>query len=411
LSEKRLRVILPFAILVVGAVVTIVMLKSRAPVATRPPEEYAPLVRVLVVEPQTHWLTVTTHGTVKPRTETALVSEVAGRVMNIAPSLASGGYFEKGEVMLTVDARDYELAVVTAQGLVAQARVRAELEEAQGEVAREEWKTLGGDKESPLATRELQLQEAQAALAAAEASLEVAKRNLRRTRIRAPFACRVRDKSVDVGQYVTPGVPVAGIYAIDYVEVRLPIPDAELAFLDLPFNYRGEKSQTQGPEVRLHADFGGAHREWVGRIVRVEGEIDPVSRVVHAVAQVDDPYGRKTGGERMPLAVGLFVQADIAGLEVDDAVVLPRSAVRSGNTVLVVDDDDQIRFREINVLRLSGNRAIVTGGLNRGEKVCISSLEAATDGMKVRTALSPSQPGPADEIGDSTTTLKTGDGS
>jgi multidrug efflux system membrane fusion protein len=411
LTDKKLRLILPFAIVIVGVVATMVMLKSRAPVATRPPDEYAPLVRVVVVEPQTHRLTVTTYGTVKPRTETALVSEVAGRVMSIAPSLASGGYFEKGEVMLTVDARDYELAVVTAQGLVAQAKVRAELEEAQGEVAREEWKTLGGDKVSPLATRELQLQEAQAALAAAEASLEVARRNLRRTRVRAPFACRVRDKRVDVGQYVTPGAPVAGIYAIDYVEIRLPIPDAELAFLDLPFNYRGEKSQTQGPEVRLHADFAGAHRQWVGRIVRVEGEIDPVSRVVHAVAQVDDPYGRKTGGERMPLAVGLFVQADIVGLEVDDAVALPRSAVRGGNTVLVVDDDDQIRFREIHVLRLSGNTAIVTGGLSRGEKVCISSLEAVTDGMKVRTALSPPQPGPADEIGDSTTTLKTGDDS
>jgi RND family efflux transporter MFP subunit len=331
--------------------------------------------------------------------------------MSIAPSFASGGYFEKGEVMLTIDARDYELAVVTAQGHVAQAKVRAELEEAQAEVAREEWKTLGGDKVSPLATRELQLQEAQAALASAEASLEVARRNLRRTRIRAPFVCRVRDKMVDVGQYVTPGVPTATIYAIDYAEVRLPIPDAQLAFLDLPFNYRGEKSDMQGPEVLLHAEFGGAERKWMGRIVRIEGEIDPVSRVVHAVAQVEDPYGRKIEGERMPLAVGLFVQADIVGREIDSAVVLPRSAVRGGNTALVVDDNDQIRFREIDILRLSGNRAIVTGGLDPGEKVCISSLEAVTDGMKVRTSSSPSEPQSIAEPGDSTTTVKTGDGS
>jgi RND family efflux transporter MFP subunit len=411
LSEKRLRIILPFAIVIVGAVLTMVMLKSRAPVKTRAPEEYAPLVRVVIAEPQTHRFTVTTHGTVKPRTESALVSEVTGRVVSINPSFAAGGYFEKGEVLVSIDARDYELAVVTAQGQVAQAKVRAETEEAQAEVAREEWKTLGGDKESPLATRELQLQEAQAALAAAEASLEVARRNLRRTRIRAPFACRVRDKKVDVGQYVSPGIPVATIYAIDYAEVRLPIPDAQLAFLDLPFNYRGEKSETLGPEVLLHAEFGGAYREWKGRIVRIEGEIDPISRVVHAVAQVKDPYGRKVSGEPMPLAVGLFVQADIAGREINNAVVLPRSAVRGNNQVLVVDDDDHIRFRDVTILRFTGNRAVITDGLNQGEKVCVSSLEAMTDGMKVRTSATHSQPLPSTtEMDDRTTTHKTGDG-
>ncbi len=385
MSEKKLKIILPFAIVFVGVVVAVVLIKSRSPVATRPPQEYAPLVRVIDVQPQTHRLTVTTHGTVKPRTETALVSEVAGRVVRTAPSFAAGGYFEKGQVILSIDPRDYELAVVTARGQVAQAKVRAETEEAQAEVAREEWKDLGGDKESPLATRELQLQEALAALAAAEASLEVAERNLRRTSIRAPFLCRVREKMVDVGQYVTPGVPVASIFAIDYVEVRLPIPDAELAYLDLPFNYRGDQAQEDGPDVLLHADFAGKRREWLGRIVRVEGEIDPVSRVVYAVAQVDDPYGRKAGGEAMPLAIGLFVEVDIAGREIEGAVVLPRSAVRNHNTVLVVDDESRLRFREVDVLRLGGDEAIVVDGLDRGDKVCVSMLEAVTDGMKVRT--------------------------
>jgi len=404
--------LLPFGILLVGVIATVIMVKSRSPVATRPPQEYAPLVRVIVVEPITHRLTVTTHGTVKPRTETALVSEVAGRVMHTAPSFASGGYFEKGEVMITIDPRDYELAVVTARGQVAQAKVRAEMEDAQAEVAREEWKTLGGDQKSPLATRELQLQEALAALAAAEATLEVAERNLDRTRIRAPFASRMRGKLVDVGQYVSPGVPVANIYAIDYVEVRLPIPDAELAFLDLPFNYRGETSEKQGPEVLLHADFGGKHREWIGRIVRIEGEIDPISRVVHAVAQVDDPYARKVDGDPMPLAVGLFVEADIAGVVVENAVVLPRSAVRRNNTVLIVDDDDRLRFREVDVLRVGGNDAVVTGGLARGDKVLVSSLEAVTDGMKVRSATSTGEetPGPGDEVSDEPAAIEAGGG-
>jgi len=243
LSERKLRIVLPIAILIVGIVVTIAMVKSRGPVQTRPPREYAPLVRVITATPSTHQFTVTTNGTVKPRTITALVSEVTGRVVWVASSFAGGGFFEENDVLMKLDPRDYELTVVTARGAVAQAQVRAELEEAQAEVAREEWKTLGQGKESPLATRELQVQEAHAALASAEAMLEKAQRNLERTRIRAPFAGRVREKSVDGGQFVSPGVAVATVFAVDYAEVRLPIPDSQLAYLDLPINYRGKPAQ------------------------------------------------------------------------------------------------------------------------------------------------------------------------
>lgn len=407
---RILKIAAPFLILVAGVVATVVMIKSRSPVPTRPPQEYAPVVRVVEVEPKPHRMTVTTHGTVRPRTETVLVSEVAGRVMSTTPDFASGGYFEAGDVMLRIDPRDYELAVVTAKGLVAQARVRAETEQAQAEVAREEWKNLGGDRESPLATREPQLQEAMAALEAAEASLEVARRNLNRTAVQAPFACRVRKKMADVGQYVTPGTPVANIFAIDYVEITLPIADSELAYLELPFNYRGERADATGPEVLLHANFAGKYREWPGHIVRVEGEIDPVSRVVQVVAQVEDPYGRKTDGASMPLAVGLFVEADISGREIENAVVLPRSAVRDGNTVLIVDDDNRVRFREVDVLRMNGEEAIIGKGLDRGDKVCISTLEAVTEGMKIRSILESGETpsGPENEIGDEKTSMESG---
>jgi RND family efflux transporter MFP subunit len=386
LSENRLKVVLPIIILVVGVILTIVMVKSRGPVETRPAQNYAPLVRVVTAEPTTHQFKVKTNGTVKPRTETALVPEVPGRVVWVASSFADGGFFEKGDVLVKLDSRDFELAMVTARGTVAQAKVRAELEEAQAEVAREEWKKLGGGKESPLATRELQVQEARAALAAAEATLEKAERDFNRTRIRAPFAGRVRQKMVDVGQYVSPGVAIAHIFAVDYVEVRLPIPDSELAFLDLPINYRGEQDHHRGPEVVLSADFAGKRRRWTGRIVRVEGEIDPVSRMVHAVAQIDNPYGRSEGSESMPLAVGLFVDAEILGETVEGAFVIPRSALRGENKVIIVDKDNHIRFRDVDIRRIGRENAVIVGGLAAGERLCVSTLEAVTDGMQVRTA-------------------------
>jgi RND family efflux transporter MFP subunit len=308
---------------------------------------------------------------------------VAGRVLSIAPTFASGGFFEADEVMVTIDPVDYELAVVTARGQVAQAKVRLETENARAEVAREEWADLGEGDASPLATRELQLEEAQAALDGAEALLRQARRNLSRTKVRAPYACRVREKTADVGRYVTPGTPVARIYAIDYAEITLPIADGELAFLDLPVDYRGQSaSGKEGPEVILTAEFAGSQREWRGRVVRVGGEIDPMTRMVNVVAQVDDPYTRLEG--RTVLPVGLFVNAEIIGRTLEDVFVVPRRALRGEDMILVVDDENRLRFRTVEVLRAGRENVVVGAGLQPGERVCISTIEAVTDGMRVR---------------------------
>jgi RND family efflux transporter MFP subunit len=385
MSEKRLKIILPFSILAVGAVIAFALVKSRAPVPTRPTIEYAPLVRVVEARPETRQLTVFTQGTVKARTETNMVAEVAGSIVSVSRSFASGGFFEKGDILVEIDASDYRVAVKMAEGVVAQARVRLETEDAQAEVAREEWRELGTGGDSPLATRELQLQEAQAALEAAEAGLEKAKRDLARTKIRAPFVGRVRAKLADLGEYVAPGVPVANVYSVDFAEVRLPVPDADLAYLDLPIDYRGAAAQEPGPEVVLYADFAGQRHSWAGRIVRVEGEIDPVSRMVHVVAQVEDPYGKHGESDPLPLAMGMFVEAEIMGSVVEGAFTVPRTALRDGQ-VLVLDDEDRLRFREVVILRINREDAIIVGGLAAGERVCVSSLEAVSDGMKVRTS-------------------------
>lgn len=385
LSEGKLKVILPFGILAIGALIAVVMVKSRTPVPTRPTVEYAPLVRVVEAQPQELRLKVHTQGTVKARTETRLVAEVTGAIVRVSRSFESGGFFERGDVLLEIDASDYRVAVVTAQGSVAQAKVRLETEEAQGEVARDEWEQLGTGGDSPLATRELQLQEAQAALAAAEAMLDKARRDLARTKVRAPFAGRIRAKLADLGEYVAPGVPVAEVYSVDIAEIRLPIPDADLAFLDLPADYRGATVQEAGPEVVLYADFAGQRHSWAGRIVRVEGEIDPVSRMVNVVAQVQDPYGKHGEEESLPLAVGMYVEAEIMGSLIVGAITVPRTALR-GKRVLVVDGDDRLRFRGVDVLRVERGTAVIVGGLDAGDRVCVSTLEAVSDGMKVRAS-------------------------
>lgn len=378
-----LMVLLPVLVLVGGVIGAKTLIESRV----EPEREEAviepPLVRVVEAQPETVRLSVRAEGVVAPRTQSQLVPEVSGRVIEVSPSLAAGGFFDKDEVLIRIDRREYELAVVRARAAVAQAKRQLATERQEAEVARKEWAELGEGEPSPLVVREPQLAEARATLASAEAALEQAEYDLERTVVKAPYAGRVRSKSVDVGQFVQRGAAVATIYSTDIAEVRLPIPNNELAYVDLPLAYRNQdRGETSGPPVTIRADFAGRTYEWRGRINRTEAEIDPQTRAVQAVAQIQDPYA-KTGG-RPPLAVGMFVEAEIQGRAVR-AFSLPRNALRGGDTVLIVTPEDRIELRPVDVFRAEADRLLIRDGIEAGERVCVSNLEAAVDGMKVRT--------------------------
>jgi len=379
---KRLLTLLPVLILAAAALGTVAIVKSRPKPATREPEKVLPVVRVHDVELSDIRLTVESQGTVGPRTRSVLVPEVAGRVIEVAPSFVPGGFFEEGDLLLRIDPHDYRQALITAKSREAQARLRLATARAEAKLAREEWDELGDGEADPLTLFEPQLAEAQAALDAALAGVQQAETNLGRTEVRAPYAGRVQAKQVGRGQVVAPGTPLATIYAVDLAEVRLPLPDDQLAFVDLPLSYRGESDSRKGPRVVLRAEFAGKIHEWSGRIVRTEGMIDPVSRMVHAVAQVEDPYGRGEPG-RPPLAVGMYVEAEIDGKTLEGVAEIPRSAMRQDGTVLVIDDEDRLRIREIRVARAMKDTLIVAEGLAAGDRVCISRLPAVIDGMRV----------------------------
>jgi RND family efflux transporter MFP subunit len=386
-----LMIAIPVLVVAAAVVGAIAMINARPQVETRPPEVLPPLVRVQAVEFVDHSFTVMSQGTVSPRTESQLVPEVSGRVIEVSPSFIAGGFFEADDVLFKIDASDYKQAVSIARAEVAQRKLRLAQEEAEAAVARKEWADLGEGEATPLTLREPQLADARASLEAAEAALEQAQRDLDRTEVRAPYAGRVRNKSVDLGQFVTRGTPIATLYAVDFAEIRLPLPDNDLAYVDIPLDYRGDKDTNPGPSVTLRADFAGQVFEWQGRIVRTEGEIDPMSRLVHVVAQVDDPYGRGPDPDRPPLAVGVYVRAEIQGREAQNVTVLPRAALHGVNQVWVVDADDRLRFREVSLLRVTRDVIVVESGLEVGERICLSPLEAVTDGMRVRTPDAPKE--------------------
>jgi RND family efflux transporter MFP subunit len=377
-----LRVLAPILVLAGAVAGSVAIVRSRRPIETRIPEVPPPLVRVVEVHREDVRLTVRAQGTVAPRTESDLVPEVSGRVLSISPSLTAGGFFEEGETLVAIDPRDYELALVRARADVARAQLALAREEAEAEVARREWTDLGRGDPSPLVLREPQLAEARANLEAAKATLEQAERDLDRTSLRAPYRGRVRDERVDAGQFVVRGTPVASLYAVDVAEVRLPLEDRDLAFLDLSLH---GASQGAAPTAILRARFAGRDHVWTGRVARSEGEIDPRSRLVYVVVEVADPYGRDENAGRPPLTSGLFVEAEILGRLARDVVVLPRAALRGREDLLVVDADDRLRWRRVEVLRAERDSAIVASGLAEGERVCLSPLDTPVEGMEVRT--------------------------
>jgi len=343
-------------------------------------ERLATTVRVVEIQPKSVQLKVNSQGSVMPSTESQLIPEVSGKVSWMSPNLVAGGYFDDQEILIRVDDTDYKTKLDRAQANL----TRAEAEQQHNEF---EYRRMQSLVKRNLVSRS-QLENSLRAYRVAEASLQDATANfnqaeqdLARTQIRAPFAGLVRSENVDIGQFVSRGSPIATIYAGNQAEVRLPIADRQLAFLNIPVSIRGEIPQEFQPEVTLTAQYAGQTLEWKGNIVRSEAEIDVSSRMVQLVARVE------SNSNPVPLTIGLFVTAEIQGLAANNIVVLPREALRNNNQVLVVDEDNKLRFRKISMLRLYQDDLLIKGGLNVGERVCISPIQTVIEGMIVNPVI------------------------
>ncbi|MCY3773392.1 MAG: efflux RND transporter periplasmic adaptor subunit [Gemmatimonadetes bacterium] len=382
--NKWVKVFLPLAIILGSLLILVFLVRSRPVVESKPPAVPPPLVRATTAILDTVQLTVRSQGAVMPRTESALSAETDGQIVYVSPSFVPGGFFEEDELLVRLDPRDAELAVTRAAADTARFATAMQIEQEEARLAQDEWRRLGSGAPMPLVLREPQLAQARANLEASVAALEQAKLNLERTEIRAPYAGRVRKKNVDVGQFLRRGEALATIYAINYAEIRLPIPDEELAFFDTPMQFRGETGRAAGPPVVISTEFAGRQHSWNGRVVRMEGEIDPMSRMVYAVARVQNPYGRGANPDRPPLGIGMFIEAEILGKHYPDVAALPRTAMHGENRIGVIDEENRLRFRNVEVLRIESDRVLILSGIETGERVCLSALETQVDGMEVR---------------------------
>lgn len=380
----KLKIIIPVLILVIAGALAAGLVANRRQLQPSLPQAVPMVVRVFEVEPGPVQLKVHAQGTVSPRTETELVPEVAGNVVWISPNLVSGGYFEPGEPLLRIDDRDYQADAQRATAAVERARAEHELALFEYERATDLYeRQLISRAELESNTRALRV--AEATLQDTRLALETARRDVERTTLYAPFSGLVRSEQVDVGQFVSRGTSIARVYATDSVEIRLPIADQQLAYLNVPLGQRGELDESFAPEVRLTAEFAGQRQQWRGRMVRTEAEIDPGSRMVYAIARVQAEESDRQDILAPP--VGLFVQAEIDGIAEDDIVVLPRAALRNGDQVLIVDTENRLHFRTVEVLRVYRDEAYISGGLEAGELVSVSALQTVVEGMRVQPLL------------------------
>ena len=386
-----LRVLLPAGILAGCVLFAAWLVRNPTQLDEASPEIVPVAVRVMEVRSEPTKLFVKSQGKVQAARTVNLSTPVAGTVAWISPKLEAGGYVAEDEPLLRLDSSDYEIALARSEAALRQV-IAEELH------ARAEYERLRELGERRLAS-ESQLQNAErlASVSAArvneiETQLRQARVDLERTEVRAPFDAIVQSRRVELGQYANRAQNIAVMYGADEVEVRLPLAIRQLGYLDVPLDFRGEFERGVAPAVRLEGLYGGRRHVWFGRMVRTEATIDPDSNTVQSIVRVTQPReveNRQADKQQdamntIPLPIGLFVEASIGGREIDDIIALPRAVIRNNNQVLVVDAENKMYYREVDIFRFEEERVLISGGLTPGEIVCVSPIQAVLDGMTVQ---------------------------
>jgi len=376
--KKLVRKYTASSIIVISFAITVIMIFAKP--APKPVQNkfVPPVVETMNAIPQSYKVQINSQGTVVPRTEITLTSEIPGKIDFVSRKIQSGSSFDKGDTLLVLDQRDFELALIAAQSSMYQAQVVYERELAESEVAKKEWGNINGGKASNLALRKPQLDQAKAALAAAEANYQRALLNVERTYILAPFKGRVRNEYVDIGMVVSPGIPLAQIYAVDMVEVTLPIAENDIKFLSIPLDGRMVPFSKQ-PGMTLTSSFAGFTQTWNGKILRSAAEIDSRTRMLSVIGQVP---AKPSEQSTLPIKVGMFVNASIEGRSFNDIFVIPREKVRDGE-VWVLNNEGILNKREVSVLRYEKDKALISNGFETGDKVLLTRLDVLVEGMKL----------------------------
>ena len=374
---------------VLAALFLAVMMNVLQPDAEKTSEpEAAIAVKTEIVNRAQLAMHVESQGIVAPRTRTRIISEVSGLVLDVADAFVVGGTFKAGEMLLKLDPTDYEVALQRAEAKVISFKALMELENARSVQAEKEWGMTGRPtSEAPLlALRRPYLLEAEANLLQAKAEVRQAEIKLSKTIIRASYAGMVSEKLADIGQFVTMGTAIGETFAIDFVEIRLPLSEKDLTMMD------GLSSQVElrKKQITLTGTVDGIVTSWLATLARSEGVVDELSRSQYIVARVADPYGLDDNDRQVPLRVGTFVKASIQGKVLKDVFKVPRSALLEGSRIGLVDDQALLKIISVEVASTDDNHYYISEGLQDGHQIVTSALGTPIEGLKLRIKNDPS---------------------
>ncbi|KGJ94384.1 efflux RND transporter periplasmic adaptor subunit [Colwellia psychrerythraea] len=399
-STNYKKILLPVIITIATAILMVVIIKNP-PTSNRAKPSKAPqmTVETTTLTPKTYQVMVQSFGTVKPRTQSVLFAQVSGQINYVSKQFRAGGFFEQGDILIQLDDRDHRAEVNIAQASLMSAKQNLQEEYARVNQAKADWKRLGNDKApNALVLRQPQYEAAKAQVLSAEAQLDKVKLSLERTKIVAPYAGRILKKNVDIGQVISSNTQLADIFAVDYVEIRLPIKNKDLPLMKLPEEYsnsdetsevnkmtsdKTDNDNAMISNVIISSDLMG-DQIWQGKIVRTESAIDEISQQLYVVAQIIRPYdGEYNQGAQIKM--GQYVTAEITGREVENALVIPSSAIYQGSYVYIVEDGLLMR-KEIKLGWQNGTESIVTHGLIAGDQLVLTSLGQVSSGTPVAIA-------------------------
>lgn len=380
--KKSIKIIVPILIISLAISIVIELNDRKEQPKKRINIDEAEIISVDKVRQLPRTLKVTTHGEVKAKTMLTVVSQVSGIVENISPNFVQGGRISANETFVNIDDTDYQVQIVRAEAKVAEAKLNLEKNIADAEVAK---KQLTSESHSSLALKKPHIENAKAQLASAKAELSFAKANLERTKIKLPFDVRITEKLIDRGQFVSVGTVLGSAFSTEIAEVQVGLTDKQLFDLGLPIGY--QSNDKKGPEVSLSTMVAQQKRFWTGHIVRVDSALDLETRMFNAYVEISDPYGEKINSSAyIPLAVGLYVSAEITGRTIKNAYVIPRKALRSGNKVFVVNDG-KLNIKQVEVLHQDVDEVYVNSGINVDDLVAVSPIGTPVQGMNVKVRM------------------------
>lgn len=368
---RKKQILIPSGILVIGVLSMIAFSSLKKPPEEKEKVDTRPIVSIANIKLEPMTLEVNSYGIVKPKYETELVAQVSGEIVELSDVFVRGGFVNKGQLLARIDPNDYEAALIDAQSNMASARAALETEQAQGQVAEQEWKKITDSSPTELSLRKPQLAQELARVKSAQAAILRANRNVERTELRAPFDAMIDSRQIGLGSFVGVGSAVGTLLGTAIAEVRLPVADNQLQFL---------AGHGQSAKVNLKGMLAGKDVQWSAKIARSEGVIDSKSRMSYLVAEVVDPYGLSS--EKEQLRFGTYVNAEILGVEIQSASAIPRYLVNQGR-VAVLDADSTLRYMPIDIVRQQGAQVIISGGLSQGAQLIVSALDYPADGMKL----------------------------